>query len=55
MAETVWYKQDLQKQQETDLNGKVVKVFLRYVIDIVRTVRGDPGLVLETVTKLHPK
>ena len=30
------------------------KVFLRYVDDIVRTVKGNPGLVLEAAYKLHP-
>ena len=34
------------------MNG--VKVFLRYVDDIVRTVKGDPGEVLEAPNKLHP-
>ena len=34
------------------MNG--VKVFLRYVDDIVRTVKGDPGVVLEAAKKLHP-
>ena len=32
----------------------VVKVFLRYVDDIVRTVKGNPGIVLEAANKLHP-
>ena len=32
----------------------VLKFFLRYVDDIVRTVEGDPGLVLEAANKLHP-
>ena len=31
-----------------------VKVFLRFVEDIVRTVKGDPGLVLEAANKLQP-
>ena len=32
----------------------VLKFFLRYVEDIVRTVNGNPGLVLEAANKLHP-
>ena len=42
------------KQQEADRAEDGVKVFLRYVDDIVRTVKGDPGLVLEAANKLHP-
>ena len=34
------------------MNG--VKVFLRYVDDIVKTVKGDPGVVFESAIKLHP-
>ena len=34
------------------MNG--VKVFLRYVDDILRMVKGDPGVVLEAANKLHP-
>ena len=30
-------------------------MFLRYVNNIVRTVRGNPGVVLEAATKLHPE
>ena len=29
-------------------------MFLKYVDDIVRTVKGDPGVVLEAANKLHP-
>ena len=42
------------KQQEADRAEIGVKVFLRYVDDIVRTVKGDPGVVLEAANKLHP-
>ena len=28
--------------------------YLRYVDDIVRTVKGNPGVVLEAANKLHP-
>ena len=30
-------------------------MFLRSVNNIVRTVRANPGVVLEAATKLHPK
>ena len=42
------------KQQEADRTVNGVKVFLRYEDDIVRTVKGDPGVVLEASNKLHP-
>ena len=42
------------KQQEADRNENNVKVFLRHVEDIVRTVKGDPGVVIEAANKLHP-
>ena len=42
------------KQQEADRTVNAVKVFLRYVDDIVRTVKGDPGVFLEAANKLHP-
>ena len=42
------------KQREADWTVNGVKVFLRYVDDIVRTVKGDPGVVLEAAIKLHP-
>ena len=34
------------------MNG--VKISVRYEDDIVRTVKGDPGVVLEAANKLHP-
>ena len=54
IAETVWFCIACKKQQEADRAEKGVKIFLRYVDDIVRTVKGDPGLVLEAANKLHP-
>ena len=55
IAETVWYCMTCKKQQEADRPVNVVKIFLRYVDDIVRTVRGDPGFVLDIANKSHPK
>ena len=54
MAETVWYCIARKKQQEADRAGNGVKVFLRYVEDIIRTVKGDPRLVPVAANKLHP-
>ena len=42
------------KQPEADRTENGVKVFLRYVEDIVRTVKGDPWVILEVANKLHP-
>ena len=42
------------KQQEADRTENDVKVFLRYVDEIFRTVEGDPGVVLEPANKFHP-
>ena len=41
------------KQQEADRTGNGVIVFLRYVDDVLRTIKGDPGVVLEAANKLH--
>ena len=53
IAETVWYCIACKKQQEADRAENGVKVFLKYVDDIVRTVKGVPGLVFEAAKKLH--
>ena len=44
---------DLQKQQEADRTENAVKIFLRYVDDKVRNVKGDTGAVIEAANKLH--
>ena len=44
----------LKKKQEADWTEKGVELFLRYVDDIVRTVKINPGIVLELANKLHP-
>ena len=54
IAETVWYCMTCKKQQEAYRTVNGVIVFLRYVSDIIRTVKGDPGVVLEAANKLHP-
>ena len=45
---------DDKKQQKTDRTEHGVKVFLRYREDVVRTIKADPGEVLEAANKLHP-
>ena len=55
IAETVWYCMNCnKKQQEADRTVSGVKNFLRYMDDIVRTVNGDLGLVIEAANNLHP-
>ena len=54
IPETVWYCMTCKTQQEADRSENGVKVFLRYMDDIVRTVKTNPGAVLEAAIKLHP-
>ena len=54
IVETVWYSIACKKQHEAERAESGVKVFLRYVDDIVRTVKSDPGLFLEAANQLHP-
>ena len=54
IAKTIWYCITCKKQEEADRTENVVKVSLRFVDDIVRTVKGDPGVVFEAANKLHP-
>ena len=43
------------ENDQTDINhSSEAKVFLRYVDDIVRTVRGDTKELLDAVNNLHP-
>ena len=43
------------ENDQTDINySSETKVFLRYVDDIVRTVRGDTKELLDAVNNLHP-
>ena len=54
IAEIVWYCMTCKKQQEADQTANGVNDFLRYVDDIVRTVKCHPGVGLEAANKLHP-
>ena len=51
IAETVWYCMICKKQQEAVRTENDVKVFPRYVDDIVRNVKRDPGVVFEAANK----
>ena len=43
------------KIDQTDINqSSETKIFLRYVDDIVRTVRGETKELLDAVNNLHP-
>ena len=44
IARTVWYCITCKKQQEADRTENGVKISLRFVDAIVRTVKGDPGV-----------
>ena len=43
------------ERREGELRMTGGKLFLRYVDDIVRTVKGDPSVVLHVANKLQPK
>ena len=40
--------------KQADRAENPAKVFLRYVVDILRAIKSDPGLVLDAAKKLHP-
>ncbi|XP_063728136.1 uncharacterized protein LOC134855525 [Symsagittifera roscoffensis] len=42
------------EQRDQEKPTENVKAFLRYVDDIVRTVKGDPDIVLKAANELHP-
>ena len=54
MSETVWYCRKCIAIKEKNKSVQQPKLFLRYVDDIVRTVKGDPEKVLRAVNLLHP-
>ena len=50
-----WMCSFCRENDQTDINhSSETKVFLRYLNDIVRTVRGDTKEVLDAVNNLHP-
>ena len=54
ISETVWYCRKCIAIREKNKSGQQAKLFLRYVDDIVRTVKGDPEKVLRAANLLHP-
>ena len=52
-AKTVWCCMTCKKQQEAYRTENGLKIFLRFVDDIVRSVEGNPGVVLEAANKSH--
>ena len=50
-----WMCSFCRKNDQTDINhSSETKIFLRYVDDIVRAVRGDTKELLDAVNNLHP-
>ena len=54
ISETVWYCRKCIAIREKNKSGQQSKLFLRYVDDIVRTVKGDPEKKLRAANLLHP-
>ena len=55
MENQFWMSSFCRENDQTDINNSSeTKVFLRYVDDIVRTVRGDTKGLLDADNNLHP-
>ena len=54
IRETVWYCRKCIAIREKNKSGQQSKLFLRYVDDIMRTVKDDPEKVLRATNLLHP-
>ena len=55
MENKFWMCSFGRRNEQTDINhSSETKVFLRYVDDIVRTVRGDTKKLLDAVNNFHP-
>ena len=54
ISETVWYYRKCIAIREKNKSVQQAKLFLRYVDDIVRTVKGNPEKVLRVANFLHP-
>ena len=50
----VWYCESCCRAKNKEKDTPQVKLFLRYVDDIVRTVRGEPRCLLDAANSLHP-
>ena len=54
ISETVWYCRKCIAIREKKKSLQQAKFFLRYIDNIVRTVKGDPEKVLRAANLLHP-
>ena len=54
ITEIVWYCESCCRAKNKEKDATQVKLFLRYVDDIVRTVRGEPSCLLDAANSLHP-
>ena len=54
ITEIVWYCESCCRAKNKEKDTPQLKLFVRYVVDIVRTVRGDPSCLLDTANSLHP-
>ena len=54
ITEIVWYCESCCRAKNKEKDTPQVKLFLRYVDDIVRTVRGEPSCILDAANSLHP-
>ena len=54
ITEIVWYCENCCRAKNKEKDTPQVKLFLWYVDDIVRTVRGEPSCVLDAANCLHP-
>ena len=54
ITEIVWYCESCCRAKNKEKDTPQVKLFLRNVDDIVRTVRGEPSCLLDAANSLHP-
>ena len=54
ITEIVWYCESCCRAKNKEKDTPQVKLFLRYVDEIFRTVKGEPSCVLDTANSLHP-
>ena len=54
ITEIVLYCESCCQAKNKEKDTPQVKLFLRYVDDIVRTVRGEPSCLLDAANSLHP-
>ena len=53
ISEKVWFYNIFNKRRECGLTITGVTLFLRYVEDIIRYVKGDPSVVSHAANNLH--